>query len=242
MKFSTLLILAFTSYTLAVPFDAQDLGEGATQVLSYVENKYHISIDTDDFKCSKTGTNPTGYATSGQAPVSTNSSDGPKATSGFSTINPRTTLSTSFLNATHIPEPTGQKLFSSAASTTTTSVAPESSSSQSETSTSVSTSGSHTGRGTFYEVGADNCGTSSTNSDLVCAISHSLYETSVNGEDISSYCGKTITANYNGNSVTVKVVDSCESCGDNDLDFSPAAFSKLADQDLGEIEITWSWD
>ncbi|KAG7698502.1 hypothetical protein KL933_003444 [Ogataea haglerorum] len=240
MKVFTLLTLALTSYTIAAPFEAQDLGEKFTQALSYVENKYHISIDMDDFEWLRTGHKATGDFTNSQIPVCTDSS-GPKAMNTSSAVNARTTLSTSFLNATRSSEPTGQKLSSSVVSITAASVV-ESPTSQSETSASISSSGSHTGRGTFYEVGADNCGTSSTNSDLVCAISHSLYETSVNGEDISSYCGKTITANYNGNSVTVKVVDSCESCGDNDLDFSPAAFSKLADLDIGEIEITWSWD
>ncbi|ESW96311.1 hypothetical protein KL918_000263 [Ogataea parapolymorpha] len=241
MKTSTLLILALTSYTIAAPFEAQDLGEKVTQAVNYVENKYHLTIETDELEWLGTGHKPTDDSTNGQVPVSTDFIGAPKVTSTFASVNAKTTLSTSFLNSAHTSEPGGQTL-SSIFSTTTTSAAVESSASQSETSTSVSSSGAHTGRGTFYEVGADNCGTSSTNSDLVCAISHSLYETSVNGEDLSSYCGKTITANYNGNSVTVKVVDSCESCGDNDLDFSPAAFSKLADQDVGEIEITWSWD
>ncbi|KAG7934634.1 uncharacterized protein OGAPODRAFT_15172 [Ogataea polymorpha] len=242
MKTSTLLILALTSYTIAAPFEAQDLGEKVAQAVSYVENKCHLTVKTDELEWLGTGHEPTGDSTDGQVPASTGVTGAPKVRSTSVSFNSNTTLSTSFLSSAHTSKPGSQMLSSSAFSTTTINSAAESSASQSETSASVSSSGAHTGRGTFYEVGADNCGTSSTNSDLVCAISHSLYETSVNGEDVSSYCGKTITASYNGNSVTVKVVDSCESCGDNDLDFSPAAFSKLADQEIGEIEITWSWD
>ncbi|GMG31472.1 unnamed protein product [Ambrosiozyma monospora] len=113
--------------------------------------------------------------------------------------------------------------------------------SSSDSSTATSTGSKHSGRGTYYSVGADNCGTSSSDSDYVCAISHSLYETAVNSEDISSYCGKKINVSYGGKSITVTVVDSCEACGDNDLDFSPTAFSALADQSLGELNIEWYW-
>ncbi len=114
----------------------------------------------------------------------------------------------------------------------------------SRTSTTSSTASGtvNTGRGTWYEVGNDNCGTSSTNEDLVCAISQSLYNSNANSESVSDYCGKTITVTYQGKSVTVKVVDSCESCSEEDLDFSPTAFEKLASLDTGEIEIQWSWD
>lgn len=108
-------------------------------------------------------------------------------------------------------------------------------------STSSASGDVHSGIATFYSVSADNCGTSSTDADFVCAISHSLYETSVNGEDVSSYCGKSINITYNGKTITVKVVDSCESCDDNHLDLSPAAFEALASPDLGVIDISWAW-
>jgi expansin (peptidoglycan-binding protein) len=45
-----------------------------------------------------------------------------------------------------------------------------------------------------------------------------------------------------GKSVTITVTDRCESCGDTDLDFSPAAFAQLADLSVGRIDgMTWSW-
>lgn len=100
----------------------------------------------------------------------------------------------------------------------------------------------HTGIATFYSVGADNCGTSSTDSDFVCAISKQLYNTLDNSEDISGYCGRTISITYQSTTIQVKVVDSCESCDDNHLDLSPAAFQALANPDLGVLDITWVWD
>ncbi|QPG76058.1 hypothetical protein FOA43_003444 [Brettanomyces nanus] len=112
----------------------------------------------------------------------------------------------------------------------------------SSTLASQATGDAKTGRGTFYEVGNDNCGTSSTDEDLVCAIAKSLYDSSASSDSISTYCGEYITANYDGKSVRVKVVDSCESCAETDLDFSPSAFQQLADLDIGVIEITWNWD
>ncbi|ODQ77680.1 hypothetical protein BABINDRAFT_27268, partial [Babjeviella inositovora NRRL Y-12698] len=95
------------------------------------------------------------------------------------------------------------------------------------------------GRGTYYDVGNDNCGTVSTNSEYVVAIAQSLYETEAGTDDISGYCGKYINASYDNKSVRVRVVDSCESCTDNDLDFSPAAFEQLANKDVGVIQVTW---
>lgn len=50
-----------------------------------------------------------------------------------------------------------------------------------------------------------------------------------------------IRAYYEGNSVDVTVVDRCEGCAYNDLDFSPSAFTQLADKSLGRIDITWEW-
>lgn len=112
----------------------------------------------------------------------------------------------------------------------------------SSTSTSIfDSSVIHSGVATYYSVGADNCGTSSTDSDYVCAISQQLYNTVANSESISEYCGHKINITYNGKTIQVTVVDSCESCDANHLDLSPTAFSALADENLGVIDITWEW-
>jgi Lytic transglycolase len=45
-----------------------------------------------------------------------------------------------------------------------------------------------------------------------------------------------------GKSVNVKVVDRCTACDETSLDFSPAAFEKLANQDVGRLYgMTWTW-
>ena len=45
-----------------------------------------------------------------------------------------------------------------------------------------------------------------------------------------------------GNSVEVIVTDRCEACKETDLDFSPSAFTQLADQSIGRITgMTWEW-
>lgn len=41
-------------------------------------------------------------------------------------------------------------------------------------------------------------------------------------------------------SVAVTVVDRCQGCAEGDVDLSPTAFSKLANQDLGRIKVTWT--
>lgn len=106
---------------------------------------------------------------------------------------------------------------------------------------SVVDSATHTGVATFYSVGADNCGTSSTDNDFVCAISQQLYNSVANSQSISEYCGHMINITYNGKNIQVKVVDSCPECDANHLDLSPAAFKSLADEDLGIIDIQWTW-
>lgn len=120
--------------------------------------------------------------------------------------------------------------------------APEASTSTSS-STSESTSGSFKGKGTFYSTGLGACGKVNKDTDHIVAVSQELYDkyTPNGNSNNNSLCGKKITAHYEGKSVDVTVVDSCVGCLYYDLDFSPSAFSELADQDLGRIDITWNW-
>lgn len=112
----------------------------------------------------------------------------------------------------------------------------------SSTSTSIfDSSVVYNGVATFYSVSNDNCGTTSSDSDYVCAISQQMYNTVASSDSISEYCGHLINITYNGKTIQVKVVDSCESCDSTHLDLSPSAFSALADQDLGVIDIQWEW-
>jgi expansin (peptidoglycan-binding protein) len=58
------------------------------------------------------------------------------------------------------------------------------------------------------------------------------------------FCNRKIRARRHkegvGNvSVDVTVVDRCTGCKLYDLDFSPGAFDKLADEALGRVDVTW---
>lgn len=57
-------------------------------------------------------------------------------------------------------------------------------------------------------------------------------------------CGQSvrITNTANGKKVYATVVDSCPSCGENDLDLSPSVFQALAQGGLDEGVITTSWN
>lgn len=109
--------------------------------------------------------------------------------------------------------------------------------------TSAPSSGTHSGQGTYYSTGLGACGITNVDTDYIVAISHQLYDENAKDANPNNnpLCGKKITAYYQGKSVVVTVVDRCEGCQYNDLDFSPSAFSQIADQDLGRIDITWNW-
>lgn len=129
------------------------------------------------------------------------------------------------------------------AATPATPAASTSTAATSQASGSAPSSGTHSGQGTYYSTGLGSCGITSVDTDYIVAISHELYDE--NAKDANPnhnpLCGKKITAFYEGNHVEVTVVDRCEGCKYNDLDFSPSAFSQLANQDLGRIDITWNW-
>ncbi|CAE6523761.1 unnamed protein product [Rhizoctonia solani] len=104
----------------------------------------------------------------------------------------------------------------------------------------------YTGQATYYGTGLGSCGITSTDTDYIVAVSHLLYDgfDGYTGGNPNSnpVCGKKIKANYQGKSVTVTVVDRCTGCALRDLDFSPAAFSQLADQSLGRLDgMTWAF-
>ncbi|EKM53476.1 uncharacterized protein PHACADRAFT_259886 [Phanerochaete carnosa HHB-10118-sp] len=112
---------------------------------------------------------------------------------------------------------------------------------------SINISGEHSGDGTYYATGLGACGIWNNDDDHIVAVGHDLFDnypgytgTNPNANPI---CNKKLTANYNGKSVTVTVVDRCVGCGPWDLDFSPAAFTKLAPESVGRLEsVEWSFD
>ncbi|KAK7460896.1 hypothetical protein VKT23_008824 [Stygiomarasmius scandens] len=92
---------------------------------------------------------------------------------------------------------------------------------------------SGTGSATFYHPGTAQgaCGMTNTDSDHVVAVSTQIFN--------NGLCNKNMNVSYQGKSVQVKVVDSCPGCGPNDIDLSPSAFSVLADQSVGRIQVDW---
>jgi len=105
--------------------------------------------------------------------------------------------------------------------------------------------GTQSGQGTFYETGLGACGITNNDSDYIAAVSQLLFDSfpdynGVNPND-NPVCNKKVTASYGGKSVTVAITDRCTGCQIGDLDFSPSAFSALADESLGRIDITWVW-
>jgi hypothetical protein len=81
-------------------------------------------------------------------------------------------------------------------------------------------------------------GWNSVDSDMVVAIGKGLYDRN-NGNN----CGQGVRIKANGKSVYAVVVDSCPSCGDSDLDMSPAVFQALANGGLGDgvMEAKWNF-
>lgn len=93
---------------------------------------------------------------------------------------------------------------------------------------------SHTGEGTWFEVGTGACGYTDTDSDPIVAISAKIYGSGGN-------CNQWIhiTNTDNGQSAYGKTRDECESCGSGSLDMSPGLFEELSTLDTGEIPISW---
>ncbi|KAM5535894.1 hypothetical protein V8D89_010512 [Ganoderma adspersum] len=94
---------------------------------------------------------------------------------------------------------------------------------------------SHTGRGTFFEVGLGACGKVNKDSDHIVAIPSSLF---AGGKHCKQ---KVLIKNKkNGKTAVADVRDSCPGCGANDIDMSPSLFKSLgATLNDGVIPITW---
>lgn len=168
----------------------------------------------------------------------TTSSSGNLLDSFKSWLNPAETTTTSSSSSVATVAPTTSEIAETTTAATTTAAAETSTTSSSEATGSV-----QSGEGTYYSTGLGSCGVTSKDTDYIIAVSHEMYDKyTVGGNpNNNSLCGKKIRAFYNGNSVDVTVVDRCEGCAYNDLDFSPSAFDQLASQSLGRIDITWQW-
>ncbi|KAI6047570.1 RlpA-like double-psi beta-barrel-protein domain-containing protein-containing protein [Pisolithus marmoratus] len=105
--------------------------------------------------------------------------------------------------------------------------------------------GTQSGQGTFYETGLGACGITNTDTQLIAAVSWELFDSYPGYDGVNPntnpVCGKQVTASYQGKSTTVTITDRCTGCSITDLDFSPSAFTDLANESLGRIGITWVW-
>ncbi|KAL0957346.1 hypothetical protein HGRIS_014899 [Hohenbuehelia grisea] len=93
--------------------------------------------------------------------------------------------------------------------------------------------------GTFYSAGLGSCGVKNKDSDYIAAVSHLLYDAFPGYEggnpNNNPICGRKVRATYKEKSVKVVITDRCEGCALTDLDFSPSAFSQLADFSAGRL-------
>ncbi|KAN0083507.1 RlpA-like double-psi beta-barrel-containing domain containing protein [Elaphomyces granulatus] len=106
------------------------------------------------------------------------------------------------------------------------------------------------GRGTTYyqNNAAGSCGKVNPDSALIVALGNYWMK----NQDESPYCGckikvKNVGSNSGshgkGNTLTVTVADTCESCGENDIDFSLGAWNKLTKKSYpGTIIIDWEFE
>ncbi|KAG2123347.1 RlpA-like double-psi beta-barrel-protein domain-containing protein-containing protein [Suillus cothurnatus] len=92
----------------------------------------------------------------------------------------------------------------------------------------------HTGEGTWFEVGTGACGYTDTDDDPIVAISTGIYG---DGGNCNQWIY--ITNTDNGQSAYGKTRDECESCDSGSLDMSPSLFEELSTLDTGEIPISW---
>jgi hypothetical protein len=108
--------------------------------------------------------------------------------------------------------------------------------------------GPFTGDLTYYAPGLGACGVTSTSSQNIVAVAHSLFDAVQTGSDPNAnpLCGRKIRASrvkegVGERSVDLTVVDRCTGCKPTDIDVSLSVFEKLADEDLGRVDVSWNW-
>ncbi|KAI4732044.1 hypothetical protein E4T49_00285 [Aureobasidium sp. EXF-10728] len=107
----------------------------------------------------------------------------------------------------------------------------------------------HEGDLTYYGTGLGSCGITSSDSDMIVAVSHYVFDAASKGSDPNQnpLCGLKLRASRydeqvgERRSVDLKVVDRCVGCQATDIDVSPAAFDKLAARASGRVDVTWAW-
>jgi len=99
------------------------------------------------------------------------------------------------------------------------------------------------GDGTFYATGLGACGITNNDNDMIAAASQAFFDSfpgaGVN-PNLNPLCGRKVSVTFGGVTIVVSITDRCTGCAFGALDFSPAAFNKLADPSVGRIHnIQW---
>ena len=162
---------------------------------------------------------------------------------------PTSTLITAAAPAAVVDTPTTQLPAVVAPTTTTTPAAavvaatPAAAAPAAAQQDSAITVGTYSGQGTFYELGLVACGQYYTDADAVAAISYKLFDQNgTPNPNNNPHCNQRIRVFRGSKHVDVAIVDRCAGCeGTYDVDLSPTAFDKLADESEGRVGITWSY-
>lgn len=106
-----------------------------------------------------------------------------------------------------------------------------------------SNGGPYSGDLTYYNPALGSCGDTNSDSDLIVAVSHIIFDAASKGSNPNAnpLCGLKIRLRRNDNSVDVKVVDRCTGCAATDLDVTEAVFEKVANLDQGRVTVDWAW-
>lgn len=101
---------------------------------------------------------------------------------------------------------------------------------------------SFSGDATYYNpsAGTNSCGSQASDSDIMAAMNVAQMQNGAN-PNANPNCGRKVAIKGPKGSVTVTIMDTCPGCSSGDLDLSPAAFDKIADQAQGRVPITWNW-
>ncbi|KAJ4486238.1 RlpA-like double-psi beta-barrel-protein domain-containing protein-containing protein [Lentinula aciculospora] len=148
---------------------------------------------------------------------------------------------------TPTPSPTSTEAPTTTSSSSEAAATTASSDSGSDSDSAVSSflAGTNSGEATYYATGLGACGITNNDSQFIAAVSEKLFDIYPGYDDVNPnsnpVCNRQISLTYQSTTITVTVTDRCTACAETDLDLSPSAFSALADQSLGRINMSWHW-
>lgn len=176
--------------------------------------------------------------TTSEEAVPTTTEAAPTTTETPTTTSTTEAAPTTTETPTTTPTPTPTTFSTVVATTSTSSSAPAA-----ESSSSSSGSGeTFEGEATYYTPGLGACGWTNSDSDFIAALNVDQFNSFGSMSNGNPVCGKMVEISYNGGTpIQVEITDKCPGCAYGDLDLSPAAFSALADQSLGRIDISWQF-